>query len=176
MAILSRMRDRLPGLREMAPVYSVIAFIIYGWATVVFLWNLPAWLFYLRLDEILVVFAYRMVASLTESLAALVVLLAVCFILPHGFLKDAFVLRGTAAAICVLGSIVLFWNHVMSSDVDFWVPRSIALAIFFGLFSTRIKAIASFLQWLSNSMLIFLYILLPVSLVSLMTVLARNVF
>jgi hypothetical protein len=176
MAVLLRLRHRLPGLSEAAPVYSVIAFIVYSWAIVVFLWNLPAWLFYLRLDEILVVFAYRMVACLAESLAALAVLLIICFILPPGFLKNAFVLRGTAAAICVLGSIVLFWNHFMSSDVNFWVPRSIALAIFFGLFSTRIKAIASFLRWLSNSMLIFLYIFLPVSLVSLIAVLARNVF
>ncbi len=174
MGVSLRMRHRLPEPREVVPVYSVIAFIVYSWAIVVFLWNLPAWLFYLYLDQILVVFAYRMVASLAESLLALLVLLTVCFVMPRGFLKDAFVLRGTSAAICILGSMVLFWNHFLSSDVYFWAGGSIALAVLFGSLSTHVKTMASFLQWLSDSMTVFLYILLPVSCISLIAVLARN--
>jgi hypothetical protein len=129
----------------------------------------------LYLGEILVVFAYRMVASLVESVIVLIVLLGLCFALPAKLLKDAFVLRGTSTVICILGSMILFWNHFLSGDVYFWMIGSILLAILFGFLSTRVRLMSVFLRWLSDSLIVFLYILMPLSLVSLVTVVIRNV-
>ncbi len=168
------MKNRLPALREVIPVYAVIAFMVYAWAIVVFLWNLPAWLFYLYLDEILTILAYRMLASLVESLLIMGALLALCFVLPPAILKDAFILRGTSTAVSILGSIVLFWNRFLSGDVYFWMVGSIVLAALAGFISTRIKWLSSFLRWLSDSMVVFLYILIPSSILSLILVLLRN--
>ena len=35
------LKSRLPTLDAIIPVFAVIAFLVYGWTTVVFLWKIP---------------------------------------------------------------------------------------------------------------------------------------
>ncbi len=174
------MLNRLPKLKDVIPVYAVIAFMVYAWAIIVFLWQVPAWLYYLNLGEILSIFAYRLFASFIESLIFLCIILIVTMILPPKWLKDSFTVRAATATICVLGAIMLYANQSLVAALTipgrlyYWIFGSILLAILIGFFSTKIKPAASFLTWLSDSMTIFLYILMPLSAISLIVILIRN--
>jgi hypothetical protein len=105
------MSNRWPVSKEIIAVYAVIAFIVQLWTIDEFLEQLPAWSSYLNVIEILAVFAYRITASFIECLLLLGVLLFASFVLPPRLFRDTFAVRGTAFALCVLGSIIVFWKY-----------------------------------------------------------------
>lgn len=176
------LKSRLPNRDAIASVFAIIAFLVYGWTTVVFLWKLPSWLLFLTLDEILAVFAYSMVSALLESLTALAVLLFACLILPSHWMRDVFVARGTTAALFGLGSVMLYmyWFAIVGDDLlpalPLWSLGGLLVTLLFAFLSPRLRVWACAAAWLSDRLIIFLYLFLPLSLVSLLIVIYRNVF
>src|SRR5512135_435164 len=86
---------RLPESQAILQVYAVIAVMFSAWTIYLFLHKLPSWLLTLNAGEIFTVFSYAMVVNLIESLIVLLLLLAICVVLPTGLLCDHFVVRGT---------------------------------------------------------------------------------
>jgi hypothetical protein len=176
------MAKRLPFLKDIVCVYAVIAFLIQAWTILVFFRQVPSWSNYLNVQEISSVFAYRIAESFMECLFVLSILLAISFILPPRFFRDVFVVRGTAFALCLLGSIILFWKHFendlgvsMADYAQAWTVGTILLASLFSHASARVEAISGFLHWVSDQMTVFLYILIPLSLASFIIVIFRNI-
>jgi len=177
------MLSRLPKVQGISSVYAVIAFMIQAWTINVFLWQYPSWLYYLNKQEILAIFAYRIAESFIETLFVLGILLLVSIILPPRFLRDVFNVRGTAFIVFMLGSIILFWNRfldrdpgvVMADYLRIWTAAAVLLSVAISYASAKIKVVSSFLIWLSDRMIIFLFILIPMSLISLVVVVIRNV-
>ena len=176
-----KITNRLPALKDIVSVYAVVSFIIQMWAIHLLIEQLPAWSNYLYVSEILSVIAYRIAESFVECLFVLFLLLFFSFILPARFLRDVFITRGSAIAICFLSSIILFWKRfdsdpgvIMANYLQTWTGVTIVLAIVFSYFSAKVDAISDFLNWVSERMTIFLYPLIPISLVSILTVLMRN--
>jgi len=174
--------NRLPALKDIVSVYAVVSFIIQMWAIHLLLGQLSAWSNYLYVSEILSVIAYRIAESFVECLLVLVLLLLFSFILPARFLRDVFVTRGSVIAICFLSSIILFWKRfesdpgvLMANYFQLWTGITIVVAIFFSHFSAKVEAISDFLNWVSERMTIFLYPLIPISLVCVLTVFLRNI-
>lgn len=139
------MKKRLPAFASILPVFAVIAFLVYGWTMIVFLWKLPSWILYLTLGEILAVFAYSMTFALLESFLILTLLLLACMALPPAWMRDAFVTRATFAVLVSLGSIMLYMARyaVVGYDfIRFLIPWSLAALALTGLaafFSTRLR-------------------------------------
>jgi len=127
-------KKRLPAFASILPVFAVIAFLVYGWTMIVFLWKLPSWILYLTLGEILAVFAYSMTFALLESFLILTLLLLACMALPPAWMRDAFVTR-----------IMLYMARyaVVGYDfIRFLIPWSLAALALTGLaafFSTRLR-------------------------------------
>lgn len=176
------MLKRLPLSKDIVPVYAVIALMIQAWTLHVLFGQLPAWSNYLNVHEILSIFAYRIAESFMECLLVLGILLSISFILPPRFFRDVFVVRGTAFAMCLLGSTILFWKRfesdpgvLMADYTQIWTVGTILLASLFSHASTKIEAVSDFLDWASDRIIIFLYLLIPLSLVSFITVLIRNI-
>ena len=176
------MLKRLPLLKDILPVYAVIAFMIQVWTIDKLLRQLPFWSNYLNNNEILAVFAYRIAESFLECLLVLGILLLISFILPSGFFRDVFVVRGTAFVLCLLGSIILFWSRfekdpgiLMADYIQFWTVGTILLAALVSYVSVKLGAVSDFLDWVSDRMTVFLFILVPLSLASFITVLSRNI-
>lgn len=175
------MLSRLPVIKDIVPVYAVISFMIQVWAIHLLLGQLSTWSNYLDIPQILSVFAYRIAESFVECLFVLGFLLLVSFILPARFFRDVFVVRGSAFVICMLSSIILFWKRfesdpgvLMANYSQSWTGGTILLTILFSHLSVKIEAISDFLDWVSERMTVFLYLLIPISLVSFITVLLRN--
>ena len=176
------LRDRIPPVAAILSVYAVIAFMVFGWTILNFLWEFSSWIFFLTTGEILTIFAYSMVSDLLESLAILGFLLLVCLILPADWLRHVFSTRATIAVIFGLGFIMFFVYRYTAIGFSFvsslpaWSWGGLALTLIMTVFSTRIRALARVADWLSDRLIVFLFILIPVSLISLISIIYRNIF
>ena len=154
-----------------------------AWTITAFLWKLSAWLLILNIGEIFTIFSYSMVANLVESLIMLLLLLLVCALLPGSILRDDFVVRGTILATGLIGSLMAFVKLHMQFGIEsgnklligplgvllltavlLWIPPKFRLARF----------LHSAIHWISDRMLVFLYILVPLFVALLAYVIFRN--
>lgn len=175
------LQSRLPDFKEILPVYAVLVFFLFGWATIAFFWKLPAWLFYLNLGEVGVIYLYTAFTEFFESLIYLGVLLIFCGFLPAHFLKDRFAVRGTITAIALPGFILLT-NYIIA--IQKIAPALSALAAFVicgGLafawiwLSSRYIVFEQTARFLVERTPVFLYVYAPIVIISLIVVLVRNV-
>jgi len=175
--------SRIPRISEIVPVYAVIVLLVYGWTTVAFLWKLPAWLHFLLPGEILGIYSYSLITNLAESLIILALLLAACALLPQAWLRNRFGLRGPVAVISILGGLMLLLAYHADAGTEQTGPApSWVLAGAFAvlslwlldLSSRKLPAFGAALLWFSKQATIFLYILLPLSLLALVVAIGRN--
>jgi hypothetical protein len=171
--------DRLPKVSEIIPVFAIIATLFYGWTMVVFLWKLPGWLFFLNIGEIAGVFAFQLVTNLIESLVVLLALLIFSMVFPPRVLRDVFIVRAGMAALVLIGSMMLFLNRYVSAGAAFgsalilWMIVTIILAAMLMMLSTRVRFLGTSILWISDRLTIFLFILMPLSMLSLIYILLR---
>jgi hypothetical protein len=176
------LKSRLPASSAILPVFAVISFLVYGWTLVIFFWKLPSWVMFLTLDEILVNLAYAMTAALLESLAVLGLFLLLSILLPAAMMKDVFVTRGTVAALIGLGSIMLYMyrfsevGYSFLDDLLLWNLSSLALTLLLTFLAPRLNFIVRLAAWTSDRVTVFVYLFLPISALSLIVVLYRNLF
>ena len=112
------MLKRLPKYQDILQVYAVIALMLSGWTIIAFLWKLSAWMLILNMEEILTVFSYAMVSNIVESLIVLLLLLAICALLPSSILRDDFVFRGTILSVGFIGSLMAFVRFHMQFGIE----------------------------------------------------------
>ncbi|MBI5933249.1 MAG: hypothetical protein HY867_06040 [Chloroflexi bacterium] len=176
------LKSRLPPSSSILPVFAVISFLVYGWMLIIFFWKVPSWLMFLTLDEILVNLAYVLAAALLESLAILGLFLLVCILLPAAMMKDVFVTRGTVAALIGLGSIMLYMyifsevGYSFLDDLLLWTLSSLALTLLLTVPAPRLNFIVRLTAWTSDRVTVFVYLFLPLSALSLLVVISRNLF
>lgn len=178
------MRERFPARSDIVPVYAVVAFFIQGWTLNKLLWQLSSWADYLNTGTLLGIFAYRIAASFFESMAIMAFLVFLCLVLPQKYFKETFVPRGTVSFLILFGAILLFWNRFyavspglkMVHVAYIWLICAVLIAFGVAHFLVKIGKVREFLYWLSDRMIIFLYILFPVSILSLAVILVRNIF
>ncbi len=146
-----------------------------------FLWKLSAWLLLLNLGEILTILSYALAANFLESLIVLSVLLAVCALLPAAVLRDDFVVRGAILALGLVGSLMAFVGAEVQLGFDngfklLLAPLAILLLTGFLLRRSatyhRLRLAA---MWLTDRVVIFLFVLLPLFAIGSVYVILRNV-
>lgn len=168
---------RFPPISDILPVFAIIAAMFYGWTMVVFLWKLPGWLFFLKIGEIAGIFALQLITNLIESLAVLSLFLAVSVALPSRALKEVFVVRGGMSALVLIGSMMLFLNRYVAIGSEFggnlslWMLGTILLVIVLAMLSTRIRFLSALISWISDRLTVFLFVLMPLSALSILYIL-----
>lgn len=172
---------RVPKPGQLGQVFAVISIMVYTWTAMWFLWKLSGWLFYLQIGEIFTILNYTVTINFFESLVVLLALIVLCIVLPKKWFLEKFTSRGTALAISGLG----YWMYVASQFekrdefpqaflIRLTIPV-VAFIIVFVFFSGRIGFMRKVLEEIANRASIFLYIFLPISLISMLIVLFRNV-
>ena len=155
-----------------------------AWTITAFLWKLSAWLLILKIGEIFTVFSYSIVANLVESLMILLLLLVVCAMLPASFLRDDFVVRGTILSVGLIGSLIAFVRSHMEFGINtglklLFAPFAVLLLTTILLGSLPKFRVLRFLHsailWISDRMIVFLYILVPLYLVLFVYIVFRNI-
>jgi hypothetical protein len=175
------MRERLPESRAVLQVYAVIAVIFAGWTITAFLWKLSAWVLLLNLGEIFTIFSYAMTANFLESLIILLLLMAACVVLPPRLLRDDFIVRGTVLAIGLIGALIAFVGFQMRFGIEsgawLFMPPFFVL-ILTGILlrsSTERQSVRSIASWVSDRLLVFLFLLLPLFVLLSLYIVMRNI-
>jgi len=172
-------KNRLPALSQVYPVYAIIVILVYGWTIYWALWKLPSWLNFLPLGEIGAIFCYLMATNLMESLLALLGVVIVSMILPQKWFREVFVSRGSILVATMLVSIMVFEYH-FDKPADYfnlfplYLPWMLILAFFLAFLAGWIHIVRKAVEAFADNAVIFLFLSLPVSLLSVMVVIFRN--
>ena len=172
-------KNKLPSLSQTYPVYAVIVILTYGWTIYWALWELPSWLNYLPLGEIGAVFCYLLATNLVESLIALAGTVLVSLVLPQKWYRDVFVSRGSVLAATVLICIAVFAYHFESpadyfSKFPVYLPWILLLAALLAFLSGWIHILRRGVEIFAENAVIFLFLSVPLSLLSVAVVIVRN--
>jgi hypothetical protein len=120
-----------------------------------------------------------MVVNLLESLAFILGVLILGFLLPKTWFADRFIPAGSLLTILLGLMLIRFSSQIQSADNFSYIPL-IQMSVYFvvaiciTLLLSRFQPVAAFLDFLSDRAKIFLYISLPVSILSLVIVILRN--
>jgi hypothetical protein len=153
---------------------------IYTWTILWFFWKLPSWLFFLNTGEIAIAFAYSLATNLMESLVVLGGALILSMLLPKEWFFDQFVARGASLALSGLGY-MMYVAFQFKTNADYpsltlkaWSLALAALVILVIVYlAGRLALIRKLIEYIADRAIIFLYISLPLSLISLVVVLIR---
>jgi hypothetical protein len=172
-------KNKLPRLAQVYPVYAIIVLLTYSWTIYWALWKLPSWLDFLPLGEIGAIFCYLMATNLIESLLALLGVVIVSLVLPQKWFRDLFVSRGSVLAASVLISIMVFEYH-FDKPADYFnrLPLYLLLTLLIAgvlaFLAGWIRMVRKAVEVFAENAVIFLFILLPVSLLSFIVIIIRN--
>lgn len=170
---------RFPTLQENIQTYAVVAVPVYTWTILWLFWELPSWLNFLAIDEILPIFAYALTTNLLESVLILAGLNLFCFILPGHWFRDLFVVRSALFILPALACL-MYYASLFGKEVDppasllLWSPVVLLVFFMLSLFLSRISLVKTLAESLADRLTVFLYLLFPLSLLSLLFVLVRN--
>lgn len=171
---------RLPSLKQLMPVYSVAVVMIYGWSMIRFFWMLPSLLHYSTIGEISVIFSYLITVNLLESLAVISVPVVLSLVLPSRWFLTRFTTKGVLIVLFGLGYMMYIANHI-NVDEPFpyvlfqWAPLVCILILALVFVLDQINFLTRIIENLSELFEVFLLISIPVSAISLIIVLIRNI-
>jgi hypothetical protein len=172
--------SRLPSRDKIIPVYAVIVVMVYSWTILRYYYNIPAWLGFLNLGDLLGIYAYSTATNFLESLAVLAGIVLFSAVLPRRLFLDAFVARGSALAILVLAWMMILAGQFNTkqfypAELIRWTPAILAAILAAVYFLGAVAFLRKAVEFAADRAIVFLYITIPVSLLSILIVLLRNV-
>lgn len=145
-----------------------------------FFWKIPSWILFSTLGDLFSIYSYMVLVNFLESLLVLGSVLILCVILPRKWFYDNFLSKGTLSVILTL-LFLIYLGSKMQSDVFPWTlirmsPYILLLIVFLVFLLDRVNFLRNFIEKLADRFTVFLYILIPISVLSALVVLIRNVF
>lgn len=184
--VLTKLRARFPAKQQVFPVFSVIVFSVFSWTLYREFFQVPSWLKYMSLGDILVITAYILAFALIESLVVLGFLLLLSLIFPTIHFRDKFISQGcTLVLVASLGALLLqenindFYHLKIRELVSYPLAALVGMAILIFLLSfvfERIRVLSRLIQIIADRMTIFAYIYVPLGLLALALVILRNLW
>jgi hypothetical protein len=175
--------NRLPKLQQIIQVYAIIVMMVYGWSIYWSIREIPSWLYFLSLADILRIYAYMLSVNFMESLVVLLLPLLICVILPKKWFYESFITCGSMLVVLLLGYLMYFSNSFKSiAEEDYprvlinWTPVILITIILLVFAAGKIRVLSRIVEDFSSRAVIFLYISIPTSIFSIFYVVIRNVF
>ena len=178
-----RILNRLPDRKSVLSVFAWAAFLCYGWTLFASFWKVPSWSYYLTIGELLSMYAYSFIVNFLESLGLLLLALGIGLFLPRRWWYETFSVKGSILVIVLLGSIMtrLYlvrtpddWEIFLYHQTSWWLGTAALLIGLLVLFS-RFSWLQRGLEGLSDRVLTFLYLYLPLTALSIFVVVFRNI-
>lgn len=179
---MAAFRNRLPPRRDLVLVLATVLFPVFSWSLIWFFQKMPGWQPFLGTWDILGILAYALAFALLESLIVLGLLVALAAILPARALRSRFVALGSTLVLVIafwtiffqliFEPVILYWN---GAEFALWFGLalvSIVLAVFMVHRSRRGQEIVSAL---AERLTVLIYLYVPLGLLGLVVVLARNI-
>lgn len=173
--------NKLPARKQIVPVYATTVVIIYAWSLLHFFWRIPSWIYFSTAGEIAVVLTYLFTVNFLESILTVLAPVFLSVILPTKWFLDRFISKGMLLVGLGLGYL-LFFDWKIQADASFpyglakWTPLITVPILALVFLLDRFKFLGRILEELGDRLTIFLYIFVPLTFLSLVTVLVRNLF
>ena len=178
---MNGLRKRLPPGREVLMVFAVCLFPVFGWSLIWFFQNVPGWLPYLGIWDILSILAYALAFGLVESAVVLLFVLLLAAVMPRRWLRTQFAVQGS---VLVLGA--TFWavifQFIFEAVILFWSP--VEFVLWFGLalvsvvlgcvLARRSVRVGRAISGLAERLTVFVYLYVPLGVAGMVVVAARN--
>ena len=181
---LTFFRKRLPERNEIYAVLGVVVFVVHSWSMRGFLHEVPSFILYFKIGQILAVFSYMMGFALLESLILTFGLGLLALLLPSGWFKNGFIYKSFITV--VLGGVAMLWleNTIMSWNNKF--PPVELLLTFAGitlgvwvallLLFHYVKPLHKPLLFIADRIGVMAYLYIPLGVLGLFVVLIRNLW
>lgn len=180
-AMLQRLAARLPDKGSVLNLFATAAFLVYGWTLYASFWKIPSWIYFLRLNEIFSVYAYSFLVNFMESILLTCGLVFLGFFLSGNLWKDGFLAASVMMLILVVGSALVHMRiyddpnlraGFISSQKRWWL---VTFVIAFGAscIAPRVGWLRRFLETLADRFSVFLYLYIPLTVLSLGIVIVR---
>lgn len=171
---------KIPKPDDIAAVYAVIVAMVYFPTINRFFWKVPSWILSSTLGDLFLLYAYTVVVNFLESLLVLGAVLGLCMILPGKLFLDRFTSRAVLLVILTLGFLIYLGTQMQRASVFPWAlvrqsPLILLVILLLVHLLDQIGFLRKFLAAAANRFIIFLYISIPVSILSLLVVLIRNI-
>ena len=171
---------KFPKIEQIAAVYAVIVMMVYPWTLTRYFWKMSSWVLYSSLGDLANLFAYMLTLNFLESLLILLAPLMLNMILPRQWFYDRFVSRSVLLVVLGLGYLIVLNRSMYADDTFPWdmvraTPFVMVAVLMLAFLLDRIPLVRRVVEELSNRALVFLYISLPLSVISALVVLIRNI-
>jgi hypothetical protein len=181
---MAKLIARLPDRRSVIGVYATAVFLVYGWTLLASFWKVPSWLYFLKIKEILSVYAYSFVIDFVESVLLLLLALLVGMVLPKRWWNSQFMSKSVVWIMVVMGSIMLRlytnrapddWERFVYNQWSWW-GNTLLVGSVLSFIISRINWLRSGLEAITDRLVVFLYIYMPLTIASILVVFVRIVF
>lgn len=176
---------RLPSRQNILGVYAVIVLLVYSWTLVTSFYKFPSWMFYLTIGQILSVYAYAFSIDLLESILVLAAVLFLDLTLFLAFRnKDEFQSRSILLIVGVLvvaGLRLIFFPdyediYAFLQSEAIWWGIALPLMLVLAVAGSKAGWVRNAVEVTAERAFVFLYIYIPLSLISMLIVLIRNLY
>jgi hypothetical protein len=176
---LDRIRNRFPSRSDMIAALAVAVFVCFSWTIIGFFNKLSSFILYFTPGEIGNIFAFMMAFALLESLVAAGLLILLSAVLPSSWLRDGFAVKAFVILLVAALAAILFQKALR----DYFPSTQTLLA-----YSMIPLLVMAFLVWFVHSrprlqkillsvqdrILIMLFIYVPIGVIGLLVVMARD--
>jgi len=174
---------RLPDKRSVVSVYGTAVFMVYSWTVLTSFWKVPSWLFFLKINEMLAVYAYSFLVDFLESALLLFLMLLIGALLPKRWWRARFIPNSIVWIVVLLGSIMLrlYLNRAPEGWEEFlygqwiWWGYTVLLAFVLNVVVSRVDWLQKGLASLAERLTVLLYIYMPLTAISFIVVFVRIV-
>jgi hypothetical protein len=182
----SSFKAKLPSRQEALVVFSVIVFIVFSWTLYRVFWWVPSWLEYLSVWNILIIVAYVLAFALFESLTMMGLIVILGLLFPKQTFKDQFIVQGSAIS-ATLGVIAFLVQRKVSLiyKLELWQTLAYPTLILIGavilvpmlsFIFKRFNLLSRLALAAAERMTIFAYLYVPLGLIGVLVVVARNLW
>lgn len=171
---------RLPKKENIVQVYAVIVVLFYSWTIITSFKDLSTnWLLYFNIADMVSLFAYSLIGAFLESLVSIFALLLIGFILPFRRFNENFVLYGSILSFALAGSLIHLYSQTLTfgilDKVGIWAAVFLGTVIALMSLGKIFPVIGRIVQSIAERLVVFLYIYLPLTAISILIVLVRNI-
>lgn len=172
---------RFPKKEHILQVYAVAVTLLYSWTIFKSLDDLTTnWGLFLDVADILSLTAYVLAGAFFESLLLLAALVLVAFILPKKLFSEKFVLYGSILAIALTGSLIYLYSEIPTSlilkNIADWAKVFLGGTLILVTAGEAVPIVRKAIELLAERCVAFLYFYVPASILSILLILARNLF
>jgi hypothetical protein len=128
---MNKLKSKLPLRKEVLAVFSTAVFISFTWSIYRMFFQVPSWVFYLTLNDILWISAYVVGFALLESAFLLGFMILLSVLYPAKHFKSKFVAQSTLLLLVLTIGALLYQQHIGMLKWWGWLELLIFILAFF---------------------------------------------